>query len=170
MHAIYVSKMSNQKNVCLTFFDLNSFQVRQCLQRLGSVKPVNVCFRQEMDVLQVTLSKVRRTLKDLQLAIAGTIVMSDMLADALDAMFQAKVPQLWLKGAWFSPTVGIWFQVLISRYEQWDKWLKSGRPKTFWLPGFSNGQGFLTAMLQEVCAPRSFPVQASSLFHSMFAS
>ena len=72
---------------------------------------------------------MRRTLKDLQLAIAGTIVMSDTLADALDAMFQAKVPRLWLKGAWYSPTVGVWFQTLLNRYDQWDRWPQALNPK-----------------------------------------
>ena len=37
---------------------------------------------------------VRRTLKDLQLAIAGTIVMSELLVDAIDSMVVAKVPQV----------------------------------------------------------------------------
>ena len=125
-------------------------EVKSCLQRIGNTKPINICFRQEMDVLQTTLNVVRSTLQDLQLAVAGTIVMSEHLSDALDSMFQAKVPQSWLKNAWYSPSVGAWFQILVNRYDQWDKWLKTGRPKSYWISGFSNGQGFLTAMLQEV--------------------
>ena len=124
------------------------------LTKMGITKPINICFKQEVDVLLKSLQIVRKTLKDLQLAIAGTIVMSDTLVDALNAMFSAKVPSVWLKGAWFSPTVGLWYAILLSRYEQLDKWLKHGRPKTFWLPGFSNGQGFLTALLQEVTRAR----------------
>lgn len=66
------------------------------------------------------------------------------------ALSLSQVPPLWLKNAWYSPTVGIWFQSLLSRFEQFDKWIHSGRPKSFWLPGFTNGQGFLTACRQEV--------------------
>jgi dynein heavy chain len=44
---------------------------------------------------------------------------------------------------------------MLSRYEQWDKWLKHGRPKSYWLPGFSNGSGFLTAVKQEVARANS---------------
>jgi dynein heavy chain len=39
---------------------------------------------------------------------------------------------------------------LVARYEQWDRWLKQGRPKVFWLTGFFNPQGFITAMRQEI--------------------
>lgn len=130
--------------------DFNKLEQQASLQKMGITKPINIAFRQEMDVLQKSISVVRTTLKNLQLAIAGTIVMSDDLANALDAMFNAKVPAMWLKGAWFSPTVGIWFQIFLNRFDQFDKWLKQGRPKSYWLPGFSNGQGFLTAMKQEV--------------------
>jgi dynein heavy chain len=96
------------------------------------------------------LGKVSKTLKDLQLAIDGTIVKSDDLAASLDALFNAKVPPLWLKGAWFSPSSGIWFASLLNRAKQWSEWIAHGRPKSFWLPGFTNGPGFLTASRQEV--------------------
>jgi dynein heavy chain len=134
--------------------DFSKEDLRVGLTKMGITKPINICFKQEVDVLLRSLRVVRKTLKDLQLAIAGTIVMSDTLADALNAMFTAKVPSAWLKNAWFSPTVGLWYGILLSRYEQWDKWLRIGRPKSYWLPGFANGQGFLTAMLQEVTRAR----------------
>ena len=37
------------------------------------------------------------TLRDLRLAIAGTIALSDELAEALDALFNARVPKRWAK-------------------------------------------------------------------------
>lgn len=46
---------------------------------------------------------VGATLRDLRLAIAGTIALSDELAEALDALFNARVPKRWAKircGAW----------------------------------------------------------------------
>jgi dynein heavy chain len=40
---------------------------------------------------------------------------------------------------------------LLLRDEQDRTWLLTGRPHTYWLTGFFNPQGMLTAMKQEVC-------------------
>jgi len=125
-------------------------ELKTYLKKAGETKPINICLKQEVDVLDKVLGKVIKTLKDLQLAIDGTIVMSDDLAASLDALANAKAPPLWLKGAWFSPSSGIWFASLLSRAKQWSDWISTGRPKSYWLPGFTNGPGFLTAGRQEV--------------------
>ena len=46
------------------------------------------------------MSLVGATLRDLRLAIAGTIALSDELAEALDALFNARVPKRWAKIRW----------------------------------------------------------------------
>ena len=92
---------------------------------------------------------MRRTLKDLQLAIAGTIIMSQELQEALDSLYDARVPPRWVKVSWPSPTLGYWFADVIGRCNQYTAWLAEGRPKAFWLTGFYNPQGFLTAMKQD---------------------
>ena len=50
----------------------------------------------ELIILQV-ISLVRLTLNDLKLAIDGTIIMSENLRDALDCMYDARIPTQWLK-------------------------------------------------------------------------
>lgn len=47
--------------------------------------------------LNRVVSLVGATLRDLRLAIAGTIALSDELAEALDALFSARVPRRWAK-------------------------------------------------------------------------
>merc|ERR1711988_2073839 len=87
-----------------------------------------------------------------KLAIAGTIVMSPDLAEALDSLFMARVPPAWTKVSQLvAPTMGVWFVAILKRAEQLTTWLRDGRPMTFWLTGFFNATGFLTANRQEVC-------------------
>jgi len=69
---------------------------------------------------------------------------------SLDTLFAGRVPTPWIKSSWESPTVGAWMDVLLQRHDQLNAWLNTGRPKSFWLPGFFNPQGFLTAVKQEV--------------------
>ena len=47
--------------------------------------------------MQRVITRVRLDLKDLKLAIDGTIIMSENLRDALDNMFDARVPTTWKK-------------------------------------------------------------------------
>merc|ERR1712072_577926 len=130
-------------------------EVKTLIGKMGSTNPINIAFCQEIDRLQAIIQVVTKTLSDLQLAIAGTIILSLNLIDAMNALFDARVPPSWLAKSWEAPTLGVWFPSLIARFEQWDKWLRNGRPKSFWLTGFFNGQGFLTGMRQEITRKHS---------------
>jgi len=71
--------------------------VKDCLKKIGSTQPLNIFLRQEIDRMQRVLIAVRSTLVDLKLAIDGTIIMSENLRDALDCMYDARIPNAWLK-------------------------------------------------------------------------
>ena len=100
--------------------------------------------------MQRVIGLVRQTLTDLKLAIEGTIIMNENLRDALDNLYDARVPNIWKKVSWESTTIGFWFTDLVERNDQFFKWAFQGRPNVFWMTGFFNPQGFLTAMRQEV--------------------
>ena len=74
----------------------------------------------------------------------------------IDALFNARVPSLWLYSpagdelSWQAPNLGVWFGGLLTREVQYRSWLSRGRPSAFWLAGFFNPQGFLTAIQQEI--------------------
>uniref|UniRef100_A0A8C9WHP3 Dynein axonemal heavy chain 8 n=1 Tax=Scleropages formosus TaxID=113540 RepID=A0A8C9WHP3_SCLFO len=125
-------------------------EVRARLVKMGALNSMNIFLRQEIDRMQRIIGVVRKSLSDLKLAIEGTIIMSENLRDALDNMYDARVPNLWKKISWESATLGFWFTELLERNTQFHSWIFEGRPKTFWMTGFFNPQGFLTAMRQEV--------------------
>jgi len=116
----------------------------------GPVQPLTVHLRQEIDRLNTILDITRKTLSNLRLAIAGTIALSGDLVDALSCLFNSRIPASWLGKSWESATLGNWFAGLLQRFDQLHRWLNTGRPKAYWLTGFFNPQGFLTAMKQEV--------------------
>ena len=64
---------------------------------MGAYQPMNIFLRQEVDRFQRVITTVRTTLQDLKLAIDGTIIMNENLRDALDAMYDARIPKSWLK-------------------------------------------------------------------------
>ena len=72
-------------------------KVRERLQAMGQYHPINIFLKQEIDRLQKVISTVRATLIDLKLAIDGIIIMNDILRDALDCMYDARIPNHWLK-------------------------------------------------------------------------
>jgi len=138
----------------------NGEATKQGIKALGGLgKPLNICLKQEIDRMQKVLGALRNILSDLKLAIAGTIVMSPILAGALDALFNAQVPEPWAKvmpvALPLQPNIGVWFVNMQNRAEQLSNWLKNGRPMCFWLTGFFNPSGFLTASRQEVCRGHS---------------
>jgi dynein heavy chain len=78
--------------------------------------------------------------------------MSAELSQMLDALFMARVPALWQAvSQLIMPNIGLWWVNILNRNEQLVSWLASNRPNAFWLTGFFNPQGFLTANRQEVC-------------------
>jgi len=129
----------------------------QKIQKLGGMTmPMNIFLLQEIQRLNNVISKVRQTTRQLQLAIKGEVVMTPELQETLDSIYDAKVPYFWentLTGdefSWRLPNLGLWFSSLLSRDEQNRNWLNNGRPNSFWLTGFFNPNGCLTAMKQEV--------------------
>ena len=106
------------------------------------------------------LTIVRRTLTNMVDAIDGSIIMTPDLVEAIDAVYDFRVPKPWCYDptgaeiAWLMPTLGAWIKGLLDRHFQLNNWISKERPQSFWLTGFFNPQGFLTSMKQEVTRQR----------------
>lgn len=48
--------------------------------------------------------------------------MSEQLRDALDNIFNARVPEMWKRGSWLSSSLGFWFTELLERNQQFHTW------------------------------------------------
>jgi len=127
------------------------------IQKLGGLSvPLNIFLYQEIQRLQSVVHKVRTFLISTQQAIRGEVVMTDELQDGVVKMFEAKPPVTWVytvtgdEFSWILPTLGLWFSSFLARDAQNRTWMDSSRPMSFWLTGFFNPQGILTAMKQEV--------------------
>ncbi|KAJ3083314.1 hypothetical protein HK100_009478 [Physocladia obscura] len=130
--------------------DFDKNKTKTAIQKQGGLKPLNIFLAQEIDRMQAVISVVRSTLNDLKLAIDGTIICSSQLQEALDALYDARVPTAWTKVSWQSATLGLWYSEMLARITQFQTWCYDGRPLVFWLSGFFNAQGFLTAVRQEI--------------------
>jgi len=126
------------------------------LPERGFGLPLNIFLFQEIQRMQRIISIVRTNSINMIDAIDGVVIMTPELQEDMNAVFDMRVPRRWThdpSGAeisWLSPTVGKWFTGLLDRVQQLSDWLNNGRPKSYWLTGWFNPQGFLTAMRQEV--------------------
>jgi dynein heavy chain len=130
--------------------DFVDHEVEARLQKMGRVTSMVIFLEQEKNRMQIVVSLVRMTLSNLILAIDGTIIMSSTLQDALDNMYDARVPTAWQGISWLSSSLGFWYTELLLRQAQFYSWIFDGRPSTFWMTGFFNPNGFITAMRQEI--------------------
>merc|ERR1719207_306880 len=91
-------------------------------QDKGFLAPLNIFLFQELQRLQRIIGIVRTNLKNLSMAIDGTVVMTVQLLEDLNAIFDARVPRGWCFDAsgaeisWLLPNMGGWFTGLLDRY------------------------------------------------------
>jgi len=139
---------------------LSAMQLPRGLDPAKNV-PLSIFLRQEIEQFQVVLDIVRKTMTSMVEAIDGTTTMTAELVEAINKVFDARVPTKWqhqggAEISWLTPSLGGWIKGLTDRHYQLNSWLcKGSRPISFWLTGFYNPQGFLTAAMQEVTRQHS---------------
>lgn len=124
----------------------------------GFAAPLNIFLFQELQRLQNIIKIVRNNLQSIAMAIDGTVVMTTDIQADLNMLFDARPPTRWTNDAsgaeisWLMPNLGGWFTGLLERQDMLKTWLEGSRSvmKAYWLTGFTNAQGFLTGMRQEV--------------------
>ncbi|CAD7701708.1 unnamed protein product [Ostreobium quekettii] len=148
--------------------------VRECLQRLPpnyDIEAVqrkypvryddsmNTVLAQEMTRFNKLLSVIKASLKDIDLAIQGLLVMSAELEAAFRSIAINEVPDLWKKASYPSlKSLGSYLQDLYRRLAMLQKWYDHGIPPIAWISGFFFVQSFLTAALQNYARKHRIPI------------
>lgn len=103
------------------------------------------------------------SLRDLQRALKGLVVLSAELEAMGNACFDQRVPALWTSSAYPSlKPLGPWFKDLLQRLTFVSDWVEKGIPPAFWISGFFFPQGFLTAILQNYARKYKYPIDTVS--------
>ncbi len=77
------------------------------------------------------------SLKNVQLALIGEVVMSEDLEAMADAIFDNRVPPTWTKKGFLSlKPLGSWIEDCNDRINFLKEWIDKGTPVVYWISGF----------------------------------
>ena len=99
---------------------------------------MNTILGQEIAKYNKVVRVLNESLKELQLALRGMVVLSADLEAMGNSLFDQEVPAIWTKVAYPSlkPLIP-WFNDFLARTAGFmQKWVEHGIPSTYWISGF----------------------------------
>ena len=104
-------------------FGEKKFDVEDIIRGLEEQGPYQNVFLLEMDVMNILLVEIMRSLKELQLGFAGELTMSDAMDTLKSSLYLDRVPATWAKRAWPSlRSLGTWLNDFYQRLTQLEDW------------------------------------------------
>uniref|UniRef100_A0A182JZE6 Dynein heavy chain n=1 Tax=Anopheles christyi TaxID=43041 RepID=A0A182JZE6_9DIPT len=129
---------------------------RDAKNRIPSLTTVLI---QEVDRFDRLLSVLHGSLRDLEKAIQGFVVMSESLETIYRAFGNNQVPQIWHpKGYLSTKALASWVTDLQHRIEYVQNWCVEGLPVSSWVCGLFFPQSFLTGTLQTYARKHNIPI------------
>ena len=130
-------------------FDIRRGHPQTFRKSHGKMVSTGVFLQQELVRFNGLMDVMRMTLRDLQRAIKGFIVMSGPLEKMYNDFIFSRVPGDWESAGYpcLKPLPS-WTEDHFQRLAFMGSWLKDGPPNAYWLPSFFFPQGFMTAIKQ----------------------
>ncbi|XP_006865538.1 PREDICTED: dynein heavy chain 10, axonemal [Chrysochloris asiatica] len=142
------------------------FDLGQVRKHLGiGISPTSVVLLQELERFNKLVTRMSRSLAELQRALAGEVGMSNELDDVAKSLFIGQIPTIWRKLAPDTlKTLGNWMVYFLHRFSQYTSWVTEGEPGVMWLSGLHIPESYLTALVQATCRKNGWPLDRSTLF------
>ncbi|XP_046823509.1 dynein axonemal heavy chain 7-like [Vespa crabro] len=124
------------------------------------MESMNTVLVQEMERYNILLAEMRNSLIMLERAIKGLIVMTSALEVLGTHIINDKVPPSWLRASAYPTLKSLsgFIDDFLKRLEFFKNWLIEGKPKTFWISGFSFVHAFLTGATQNFARKYKIPI------------
>eukprot|EP00931_Biecheleriopsis_adriatica_P059470 TRINITY_DN3558_c0_g1_i1.p1 TRINITY_DN3558_c0_g1~~TRINITY_DN3558_c0_g1_i1.p1 ORF type:complete len:4293 (+),score=1112.20 TRINITY_DN3558_c0_g1_i1:173-13051(+) len=129
---------------------------------------MNTVLVQELTRFNNLTGVITSTLKDIQKAVAGLLLMSADLEQVFLSIFNGKTPAMWLANSYPSlKPLGGYTSDLVERLKFFQTWIDTGIPITFWISGIYFTQAFTTGASQNFARKYTIPIDTLTFTFEM---